>query len=95
MLMFGVYLAVLYHTPNHCLPSTAHHQNACDVGTPSHLHFFLGLAVAAVWYGCPGGARRFFADGKPHLPQLPGSFHRQKWVAAKPCGVADELLRTS
>jgi hypothetical protein len=61
MLMFGLYLALLY-SPTDCLPSTPEHQNACDVGTPSHPHFLLGLAVAAIGLAVWVGARRYFAD---------------------------------
>jgi hypothetical protein len=53
MLMFGLYLALLY-SPTDCLPSTPEHQNACDVGTPSHPHFLLGLGGRGHWSCCLG-----------------------------------------
>jgi len=56
LLVLGFCEALLY-TPNHCIPSTPQHQYACDVGSPSHPHFVLGLAVAAVGIALLVGGR--------------------------------------
>jgi hypothetical protein len=60
LVAFGLYLALLY-SPHHCPPSTPHHQYACDVGSPGHPHFVLGLLISVVGLAALAGSRRFFA----------------------------------
>ncbi len=61
LLVFAFYQAVLY-TPHHCLTSTPQRQYACDVGSPSHPHFVLGLVIAAAGIALVVGSRRAFSD---------------------------------
>ena len=61
LLVLGFYEAVLY-TPTGCLPSTPQRQYACDVGSPSHPRFLLGVVIAVGGIALVVGARRAFSD---------------------------------
>ena len=60
LLVLGLYEALLY-SPNHCPASTPGHQSACDVGSPSHPRFLLGLVIAVGGIALVVGSRRFLA----------------------------------
>jgi hypothetical protein len=60
LLVLGLYEALLY-SPTGCLPSTRQQQYACDVGSPSHPRFLLGLLIAVAGIGVVVAVRRRFA----------------------------------
>jgi UPF0716 family protein affecting phage T7 exclusion len=61
IMIFAFYIGVLY-SPNDCLPSTRTSLHACDVGEPSHPHFFLGVVLLAAGIGVLVASRRVFRD---------------------------------